>query len=148
MRSPFAWKHWEKHNPEAPPNGVRTCPWDVNFLLVPILDKEYADIAGYGKMSGGRCLEVSYTKEGEKEWMSFIYIEGLYGPKKASELRANGYFNTRTLPSGKVEYKVTECMLALLFFPWPPTPCGDKVCVGSLMEFIDQIGVKIDVYRT
>ena len=69
---PFAWKHWEKHNPEAPPNGVRTCPGDVNFLLVPILDKESGDIAGYGKMSGGRCLEVSYTKEGEKEWMSFF----------------------------------------------------------------------------
>ena len=46
----------------------------------------------------------------------FYYIEGIYGTKKASELKANSYFNTRTLGSGKVEYEVTECMLALLFF--------------------------------
>ena len=58
----------------ADKTGVRTCPWDGHFCLIPILDKETGEIAGYGKkdMNFGRCGNDSYSKEGEKEWMSFF----------------------------------------------------------------------------
>ena len=117
-KEPFAIENWREENCEAPPTGVRTCPWDEQFWLVPILDKESGDIAGYGKMSMklGRWREDSYTTEGEKEWMSFFWLEDIYGPDRARELTANNHFKTRTRDDGKVEYEVTECMLALLFF--------------------------------
>ena len=64
-------------------------------------------------------MKKSYTKVGEKEWLIFSDLEEIFGEEKARQLVANNHFKSQELIPNTV-YQVTECMLALAFFPTPP----------------------------
>ena len=147
-------------------HGVRQCPWDEEFSLIPILDWETGRIAGYGKKDSifGCCKNDSYSKEGEKEWITSDDLGDIIGEKKVSRLIAKKHFETREVTSynkTRVECEITECMLALFLFPRPPQPpmgyryrfraadLSNKVCAHALREYLERIGChdKIDVYR-
>ena len=107
--------------------SVRLCPWDEQYLLIPFLDRGTGEIAGDGKKYIGRgSVKKSYTKAGEKEWLIFTDLEKISGEDKARQMVANNHFKTRTLGGGRVQYELTECRLALAFFPAPPPLLGRR----------------------
>ena len=79
---------WENRNEPAHKHGVRQCPWDEEFRLIPILDWETGRISGYGKKDCifGCCKNASYSKEGEKEWITFDDLGDIIGRKRARQL--------------------------------------------------------------
>ena len=143
-------------------HGVRQCPWDQTFTLIPLLDLATGEIAGYGKKDSHFGLGSYYCKEGEKEWIKFDELGNFIGRKRARELMAENHFETRKrMTDGHIEVfcEITECMVALFLFPRPPLPpkrygncqrdMRPTVCVDALRDYIEQIGcsLMIDVYR-
>ena len=135
------------------------------FRLIPILDWETGEIAGYGKKDSifGCCKNGSYSKEGEKEWITIDDLGDLIGRKSAARWLANYPIRTRpaeTFCRRRFECEITECMIALFLFPRPPLPpkrYGNAqrqqrgtVCVHALLDYLERIGCrdKIDVYLT
>ena len=106
--------------------GVRLCPWDEEYLLIPFLDRGTGEIAGDGKKYiGRRRVKESYTKVGEKEWLGFTDLVDIFGEEKARQMVANKHFKSEER-NGSTVYEVTECMLALSFFPTPPPLLGRR----------------------